>query len=102
MKTVRVQYKVRPEYSDINKRNIAEVMNELKKTRDDGIKYSVFIGGDNVTFMHLAVFRNESDQMMLNELESFKKFTSELKESMPVEPPKPEVLSLVDSSYDIF
>lgn len=101
MKAVRVQYKVRPEYTDTNKKNIAGVMNELKKANEDGIKYSVFISEDDVTFMHLAVFRDETEQKKLNEMESFKKFASELQASIPVEPPKPETLFLEGSNHFI-
>ncbi len=102
MKTVRVQYKVKPEFADTNKANIANVMRELREMNDEGIKYSTFIFDDGQRFMHFAMFRDEDGQKKLNELESFKKFGRELKESGPVEPPMPEVLSLVDSCYDIF
>lgn len=102
MKTVRVQYKVKPEFAETNKANIANVMSDLRTLNDDGIKYSTFIFDDGQTFMHLAMFRDEDGQKKLNELESFKKFGSELKSSGPVEPPKPEILTLVDSCYDIF
>ena len=102
MKTVRVQYKVKPEYTQTNKYNIAKVMQDLRAMNDDGIKYSTFLFDDQQTFMHFAMFRNEDGQKKLNELESFKKFGAELKASGPLEPPKPENLSLVDSCYDIF
>ncbi len=102
MKTVRVQYKVKPEYTETNKANIAVVMSDLRKLNDDGIKYSTFLFEDGQTFMHFAMFRDESGQKKLNDLESFKKFGAELRASGPLEPPKPETLSLVDSSYNIF
>lgn len=102
MKTVRVQYKVKPEYSETNKTNIANVMSDLRKMNDDGIKYSTFLSDDGQTFMHFAMFRDDDGQKKLNDLESFKKFGAELKASGPLEPPKPENLSLVDSSYNIF
>lgn len=102
MKTVRVQYKVKPEFADTNKANISQVMTDLRTMKDDGIKYSTFIFDDGQTFMHFAMFRNEDGQKKLNDLESFKKFGAELKASVPLEPPKPDVLGLVDSCYDIF
>lgn len=102
MKTVKVQYKVKPEYTETNKANISQVMNELRGLNDTGIKYSTFIADDGQTFTHFAMFNDESGQKKLNDLESFKKFGAELKASGPIEPPKPEVLSLVDTCYDIF
>ncbi|MEO8512673.1 MAG: hypothetical protein ABI543_03875 [Ignavibacteria bacterium] len=102
MKTVRVQYKVKPEFVETNKSNISRVMSDLRGLNDTGIKYSTFIFEDGQTFMHFAMFRDEDGQKKLNELESFKKFGAELKASGPVEPPKPEVLSLVDSCFEIF
>ncbi|MBZ0202904.1 MAG: hypothetical protein K8I03_07800 [Ignavibacteria bacterium] len=102
MKTVRVQYKVKPEFAETNKTNISKVMAELRNLNDEGIKYSTFLFEDGQTFLHFAMFRDDDGQKKLNELESFKKFGAELKASGPVEPPKPEVLNLVDSCYNIF
>jgi len=102
MKTVRVQYKVKPEYSQTNKANIAKVMSDLRDLNDEGIKYSTFLFDDGLTFMHFAMFKDETGQKKLNDLESFKKFGAELRASGPAEPPKVENLTLVDSCYDIF
>lgn len=102
MKTVRVQYKVKPEYAETNKANITKVMSDLRMLNDDGIKYSTFIFEDGQTFMHFTMFKDEAGQKILNDLESFKKFAAELKASGLIEPPKVENLTLVDSCYDIF
>ena len=102
MKTVRVQYKVKPEYVGTNKANIQKVMSDLRKLNDTGIKYSTFLFADGQTFMHFTMFRDEDGQKKLNDLESFKKFAEELKANGPLEPPKVENLDLVASCYDIF
>jgi hypothetical protein len=102
MKTVMVQYTAKPEFVETNRSNISNVMAELRRVNDAGIKYSTFILEDGQTFIHFALFRDEDGQKKLNELESFKKFGAELKASGPIAPPKPLVLSLVDSCYDIF
>ncbi|MBE2219585.1 MAG: hypothetical protein IAE90_15345 [Ignavibacteria bacterium] len=102
MKTVKVQYRVKPGFAETNKANISKVMQELRELNDDGIKYSAFTCGDGQTFIHLAMFSDESGQQKLNGLDSFKNFQAALKESEPVEPPKPELLELVDSTYEIF
>ena len=102
MKTVRVQYKVKAEYVETNKANIGKVMSDLRKLNDSEIKYSTFIFEDGQTFMHFAMFKDEGGQKKLNDLDSFKKFGAELKASGPLELPKVEYLSLVDTCYDIF
>ncbi|MBL8015949.1 MAG: hypothetical protein JNK43_01660 [Ignavibacteria bacterium] len=102
MKAVKVQYKTTQEFAEANKANISKVMAELREINIAGIKYSVFISDDGLSFMHFAMFRNDDDQKKLNELGSFKQFAAELKASGPVEPPKPETVNLVNSSYDIF
>ena len=102
MKTVKVQYRVKPGFAETNKANISKVMQELRELNDGGIKYSAFTCGDGQTFIHLAMFSDESGQQKLNGLDSFKNFQAALKESEPVEPPKPELLELVDSTYEIF
>lgn len=102
MKTVRVQYKVKPEYAETNKANIAKVMGDLRKLNDEGIKYTTFTFEDGLTFMHFTMFKDEAGQKILNDLESFKQFASELKASGLTEPPKVENLTLVASCYDVF
>lgn len=102
MKTVKVQYKTTPEFAETNKANISKVMQELRGLNDDGIKYSAFTCGDGQTFIHMAMFSDDSGQQKLNGLESFKNFQAALKESEPVEPPKPDLLEIVDSNYEIF
>ncbi len=102
MKTVKVEYKVKPGFAETNKANISKVMQELRELNDDGIKYSAFTCGDGQTFIHMAMFSDDSGQQKLNGLESFKNFQAALKESEPFEPPKPDLLEIVDSSYVIF
>ncbi len=102
MKAVKVQYKTTQEFAEANKANISKVMAELREINNTGIKYSVFISDDGQSFLHFALFRDDDAQKRLNELGSFKQFAAELKASGPVEPPKPETLNLVNSSYDVF
>ena len=101
MKVVKVQYTVKSEYAKRNSENIAKVMADLKEHSDE-IKYSSFLMDDNKSFVHFAILKNEEANRLLNNLESFKTFQSELKASMPETPPKLENLSLVASSYEFF
>ena len=101
-KIVRVQYTARPEYVAKNKENIGKVMTDLRKINNSGIKYGAYLLEDEKTFMHFTLFENEEAYKVLNGLESFRQFQSELKASGFEVAPKSENLSLVASSYDIF
>ncbi len=102
MKIVRVQYTAKQDYVETNKANISNVMEELRKLNNKEIKYSVFLAEDGRSFMHFAMFENDEGQKVLNGLESFKKFTSELQAKGLDAPPKAETMNLVNSSYNIF
>jgi hypothetical protein len=102
MKIVRVQYTTKQEYAARNKENITKVMNDLRKINNPGIKYGAYLLPDEKTFMHFTQFENEEAHKILMELESFIKFQTELKASIPEVAPKAEDLSLVGSSYDFF
>jgi hypothetical protein len=102
IKIVRVQYTTKQEYAAKNTKNIEKVMNDLREINNPGIKYGTYLLEDKKTFMHFAIFKNEDANKVLMDLESFKQFQAELKESVPEVAPKAENLSLVASSYDFF
>jgi hypothetical protein len=102
MKIVRVQYTTTQEYATINKENITKVVNELREINCPGIRYGAYLLPDGKTFMHFDQFENEDDHQVLMALESFKKFSTELKASKLEVEPKFELLSLVASSEDFF
>jgi len=102
MKIVRVIYEVRPEYAEQNKANVEAVMSDLRSINNPGVKYATYVQEDGVTFMHFAQFQSEEDNQVLNDLDSFKKFRLELKESQPVQPPSATPLSLVAAGFDLF
>lgn len=101
-KIVRVQYTTKQEYAAKNKENIAKVMNDLREINNPGIKYGAFLLEDGKTFMHFTLFENEEASKVLNGLESFRQFQTDLKASGFEMAPKVENLSLVASSYDFF
>ncbi|RFM26903.1 hypothetical protein [Deminuibacter soli] len=78
MKIVRVQYTTRPEYVATNQRNIAAVVAELKTLNHPGIKYTAWLLPDGKTFMHFDQLENEAAHLVLQGLDSFKKFAAEL------------------------
>jgi hypothetical protein len=102
MKVVKVTYTTRVEYTEQNKVNIKNVMADLQKQNNAGINYNACLSADGKTFSHTAFFKSDEDQKLLNELPSFKIFQEQLKSSGLEVPPKQELLTLVDSSTNIF
>ena len=102
MKIVKVTYTTKAEYADQNQANIKAVMADLQKLNRPGINYNACISADGKTFIHYAFFNNDEDEKVLFALPSFKSFQEQLKASGPESPPKPEMLTLVGSSKDIF
>jgi len=102
MKSVKVQYTVKVEYADTNKKNVAKVMADLRELAHPGIKYSTFVMEDGKTFIHFGMYADQEALDVVNNLPSFQAFREQLKASGPEAPPKGDDLTLVDSSYEIF
>ncbi|HXO75377.1 MAG TPA: hypothetical protein VN824_09090 [Puia sp.] len=101
MKIVRVIYTIAPEYVVRNQENIRAITNELRAMSHPGIRYSTYLLPDGKTFMHLDHFENEEAHRVLEGLESFKKFATELHANGFEVEPKLELLSFVAASYDV-
>ena len=101
MKVTRVQYTVRAEFVEANKRNIAAVMRELRAAGGNDVKYAVYLQQDGRTFMHVVHQSTPKAEQLPTSLESFKTFQAQLKPNLEV-PPKVEALELVESSAPIF
>lgn len=102
MKIVRVIYTTKPEFSEQNQENIRKVMSDLQSFNHHGINYNSCMSPDGKTFTHLAFFKSDEEQKILNDLPAFKHFQEELKAAGFEAPPKQELLTLVGSSTDIF
>ena len=102
MKAVKVQYTVKAEYAETNKRNIRKVMVDLQEIAHPGIKYSTFLFEDGKTFIHFGMYSDQAALDVVNNLPSFQFFRDQLKTSGPEVPPKGDDLNLIDSSYEIF
>jgi len=102
MKIVRVQYTTSLQYASTNQANIRAVVKELKSLNHPGIKYSTYLMPDGKTFMHFDQFENEAAHEVLQGLESFKKFATELWASNLEVEPALELLSLVGSTETFF
>jgi hypothetical protein len=101
MKVTRVQYTVRAEFVETNKRNIEAVMRELRAVGSDDVKYTVYLQQDGRTFMHLVHQNTVEAERFPTSLESFKTFQTQLKPNLDIAP-KVETFALVESSAPIF
>lgn len=102
MKTVKVTYTTKPEFSEQNQENIKRMMDDLQKANCEGLNYNACMAADSKTFIHTAFFRSDDDQKFLNELPSFRHFQEQLKSGGLETPPKQELLTLVGTSTAIF
>jgi len=102
MKITRVQYTVKDEYVETNKKNIEAVMQALKNMNIKDLKYSTCLMEDGKSFMHLAFAETPEANDQLTNLPEFKFFTSELRAKGIIAPPVTEHPTLVAAGYDIF
>lgn len=102
MKVVRVQYTTRAAYAATNAQNIAAIVAELKVINHPGIKYTAWVLPDGKTFMHFDQFVNEEAHLVLQSLDSFKKFALELEASQLEAEPVLDLLSLTASTESYF
>ena len=101
MKAVQVKYKVTAEFAEQNKANIRKVMEALRNNPIDGMLYSSYILDDGQTFVHINIARSGEVLAKLNDLPEFGEFRKALKESGPIEPPKPTDLEPVGAGFEL-
>lgn len=97
IKAIKVQYTVKENFVEANKKNIGAVMEALRGMGDVGVLYSVFLKGDGKTFIHIAQFRDAKAEDVIPNLQEFEHFRKELKQNIEA-PPESEDLALVNSS----
>lgn len=102
MIAVKVTYTVKPDFVAENESNIAKFLEDVRGLYNPGIRYTVLLGDDGKTHTHLSIYESESAQKELLELESFKEFQRQRDESGLEAEPKVEMMTLVNSSYEIF
>jgi hypothetical protein len=95
MKTIMVRYKTSSkENADKNAALVRAVFEELHARAPGGIRYTSYVAGDGLSFVHIATHEGSSDT--LTGLASFKEFQREIK-SRCSEPPVVTELSAVGS-----
>ena len=102
MISVKVTYTVKPEFVQKNQENINLFMADFKKLNSDEFRYTVFLGNDGKTFIHLSMYQNEAIQKRLLDVPLFKSFQTQRDESGLEVEPGIEVMKFVASSHDIF
>ena len=101
MITVKVTYKVKPEYSEENKKNIEAFLKDFKHMDSTTFRYSVFVLDDDTTFVHLSSYINEEAQKNVLNVASFLDFQKKRDESGLDGSHKVEIMNLLGSSFPI-
>ncbi|NND34460.1 MAG: hypothetical protein HKN76_17880 [Saprospiraceae bacterium] len=102
MNAVKVEYTIKPEYRETNKKNIRRVMEALRLHPIAGMQYATFTDEQNPdTFIHINMARDEATMAKLNDVGEFQDFRKALKESHPLSPPKQTKLNLVDAGFKL-
>jgi hypothetical protein len=96
MRTVMVQYKVKPESAAENERLIKEVFAQLARDKVPGVSYQVFKLADGMGFVHVS--SSQAQENPLTQLEAFKNFTADIKDRRLVHPETVEMQ--VVGAYD--
>ncbi len=77
-------------------------MSALREINNPGLRYSAFLLDDGKTFVHFVMRINDEVQSVLSNLDEFKEFQQQLRNSEPESPPNAENLTLVDAGWDVF
>ena len=101
MITVKVTYTVKPEFVEVNKKNISRFLSDFKKIDPSGFRYNVYVQEDGITFLHFSTYKNAEIQKQILNIESFKVFQDERDKSGLDNTHKVEVLNYVGSSFEI-
>ncbi|MEO7978291.1 hypothetical protein [Flavobacterium sp.] len=101
MITVKATYTVKPEFVEENKENISRFLSDFKKLNPSEFRYNVYLQEDGITFLHFSTYKNEETQKQILNIPSFKSFQEQRDKSGLDNTHKVEVLSYVDSSFEV-
>lgn len=102
MKAVKVQYTVKPEYIEENKKNIQRVMDALKANPIAGMLYSSYTDAENPnTFIHINMAQDADTMAKLHDVPEFTAFRMALKASEPLVQPKQTALQFVGAGFEL-
>jgi hypothetical protein len=99
MKRVMVQYKVKADKADENRKLIEAVFAALKESSPSNLRYASFVQDDGVSFVHIASIETEDGSNPLEDIDAFGAFTAEIRDRCEV-PPAVTPLEVV-GSYEV-
>ncbi|HTD92484.1 MAG TPA: hypothetical protein VK644_01680 [Chitinophagaceae bacterium] len=100
MITVKVTYTVSAAFAAKNQQNILTFLEDFRDLNADDFRYTVYLGADGKTFIHISQYRTESIQKELLNVPSFKSFQKQRDESGLEAEPQIEVMKLLDWAGD--
>jgi hypothetical protein len=101
MTIAHVRYTIKAEYAAQNKKQISQVVEEIRALHQTDIRYSIFVQDDGKTFIHELFCASEEAKKVFEALESSTAFRAALADSHPEVPPSVTNLTLVGSTLDI-
>lgn len=93
-----VSFKVKQEFLDQNKANIANFIKDFKQQDTSKFQYHVFCKQDGLTFVHHSMYQDEDIQKRLLNIPSFLEFQKQRDEHGLDGKPEIEFLDLILSS----
>jgi hypothetical protein len=96
MKRVIVQYKVKADQADENRRLIEAVFASLQEASPENLRYASFVKEDGVSFVHIASIETSDGSNPLEEIAAFDSFTEAIGDRCEI-PPQVAVLEVVGS-----
>ena len=97
MKTTLVRYTTHADRAGENEALIHAVFDELRRVAPTGFRYGAFKQADGASFVHFAMMDNADGSNPLVQLESFKRFQSDLNERCVELPVVTHLATLVDA-----
>jgi heme-degrading monooxygenase HmoA len=101
MISVKVTYRVRPDFVKSNEENIKTFMKDFRKLDSRLFQYAAFLLEDGTTFVHHSIYKDEEIQKTVLNVDSFKRFQKLRDESNLVGEPKIEIANVIDATIHI-
>ncbi len=100
MRQVMVRYKVKPERVEENSELVRAVYDELQRTQPDGLRYATFRLDDGVSFVHVAVERDDG-RHRLREVNAFQAFQREISDRCDEQPVVTELREIGSFGFEV-
>jgi hypothetical protein len=86
VKRMIIQYTVKPDRADENRRYIEGVFAALRAASPDGIRYGAFKQADGLKFVHLVSIETETGDNPLVNMPAFQAFQAEVRDRCAEQP----------------